>query len=266
MFRRVMFVLGVWALAAGSGCRQRVTDGFPAGERVDLTHAFDADTIYWPTAEGFRKTTDFEGRTEAGYWYTAYSFCTAEHGGTHLDAPIHFAEGGAAADEVPLDRLLGPAAVVEVVEQADRDRDYLIQVADFEAWERRHGRLPEGAMLLLRTGYSRWWPDRRRYLGTDRRGPEAVAELHFPGLAPEAARWLVAERSVRAVGIDTASIDYGQSRLFEAHRILFEAGVPVFENVAALERLPATGALVIALPMKIRGGSGGPLRIIAILP
>ncbi|GAB4116342.1 MAG: cyclase family protein [Acidobacteriota bacterium] len=266
VFRLVMTILGISGLAAGSGCQQPTVRGIPVGELVDLTHPFDADTIYWPTAEGFRKTTDFEGLTEAGYWYSAYSFCTAEHGGTHLDAPVHFAQGAPAADQVPLDRLLGQAAVVDVVEQAGRDRDYLIQVADFEAWEQQHGRLPEGVILLLRTGFSQYWPDRVRYLGTDRRGPEAVAELHFPGLAPDAARWLVAERSVRAVGIDTASIDYGQSRLFEAHRILFAAEIPVFENVAALDRLPATGAFVIGLPMKIRGGSGGPLRIIAVLP
>lgn len=266
MFRLALSILGVSALVAGSGCKQRAAGSIPLGELVDLTHPFDADTIYWPTSEGFRKTTDFEGLTEAGYWYSAYSFCTAEHGGTHLDAPVHFAQGAPPADQVPLDRLLGPGAVVDVTEPAGRDRDYRIQIADFEAWEQRHGRLPEGVILLLRTGFSRFWPDRLRYLGTDRRGLEAVAELHFPGLAPDAARWLVEERSVRAVGIDTASIDYGQSRLFEAHRILFAAEIPVFENVAALERLPPVGALVVALPMKIRGGSGGPLRIIAILP
>jgi kynurenine formamidase len=266
MRRPAIGVLAVLVLTVSPGCRQKAGRGPLSGELVDLTHPFDADTIYWPTAEGFRKTTDFEGLTEAGYWYSAYSFCTAEHGGTHLDAPIHFAQGAPPADQVPLDRLLGRAAVVDVVEQAGRDRDYQIQVADFETWEKRHGRLPEGVILLLRTGFSRFWPDRLRYLGTDRRGPEAVAELHFPGLAPDAARWLVAERSVRAVGIDTASIEYGQSKLFEAHRILSAAEIPVFENVAALERIPAVGALVVALPMKIRGGSGGPLRIIAILP
>jgi kynurenine formamidase len=93
-----------------------------------------------------------------------------------------------------------------------------------------------------------------------------VAKLHFPGLHPDAARWLIANRSVNAVGIDTASIDYGQSTQFESHRALFAAEIPAFENLTALERLPPAGARVIALPMKIAGGSGGPLRAVAILP
>jgi kynurenine formamidase len=117
--------------------------------------------------------------------------------------------------------------------------------------------------VLLKTGYARYWPDAKRYLGTDEKGQEGVAKLHFPRLDPEAAKWLVAERQIKAVGLDTASIDYGPSKLFESHRILFEKDVPSFENVAGLDQLPATGAYVVALPMKIKGGSGGPLRIVA---
>jgi kynurenine formamidase len=120
--------------------------------------------------------------------------------------------------------------------------------------------------VLLRTGYSQRWPDAARYLGTSERGPEAVAKLHFPGLHPDTARWMVANRRFRAIGIDTASIDYGQSTQYESHRVLFERDIPAFENLTALERLPARGAFVVALPMKIGGGSGAPLRAIAILP
>ena len=120
--------------------------------------------------------------------------------------------------------------------------------------------------MLLRTGYGRYWPDRERYLGTAERGPQAVPKLHFPGLHPGGARWLVRHRDIRAVGLDTASIDYGQSTLFESHRVLGAAGVPVFENVAHLQRLPRTNFLFIGLPMKIEGGSGGPLRAMAIVP
>jgi kynurenine formamidase len=233
---------------------------------VDLTHAFGDDTIYWPTdTEGFVLETVSQGMTDAGYWYEAHRFRSAEHGGTHLDAPVHFAEGQWSADEIPVERLIGPGAVVDVAAAAAADADYQVSVADFEAWEAEHGRLPDGAVVLLRTGFGRRWPDRAAYLGTDRRGPQAVAELHFPGLDPDAARWLVEERSIDAVGLDTPSIDRGQSQLFESHRILFAANVPAFENVARLDELPGAGFTVVALPMKIRGGSGGPLRIIAVL-
>jgi kynurenine formamidase len=234
---------------------------------IDLTHAFGEDTIYWPTdTEGFVLETVSQGMTDAGYWYEAHRFRAAEHGGTHLDAPVHFAAGGWTADEIPVERLIGPAVVVDVTAAAAADRDYEVGIADFERWEAAHGRLPAGAIVLLRTGYGRLWPDRAAYLGTDRRGPEAIPELHFPGLGPEAARWLVAERSIDAIGLDTPSIDRGQSTTFESHRILFAANVPAFENVARLDALPAAGFTVVALPMKIRGGSGGPLRIVALVP
>jgi len=137
-------------------------------------------------------------------------------------------------------------------------------VAAIQAWEREHGQIAKDSIMLLRTGYGKRWPDREKYLGTNERGAAAVAKLHFPGLHPEAARWLTTERAIRAVGLDTASIDYGQSTLFESHRILFEKNIPAFENLANLDQLPAKDFHVIALPMKIKGGSGGPLRIVAI--
>ncbi len=230
---------------------------------VDLTHAFDADTIYWPTAQGFRLEEVAHGVTEKGYFYSANQFCTAEHGGTHLDAPIHFFEGRRAAEEIPIEQLVGLGVVVDVSEKCASDRDYRIQVEDFRAWEEEHGLLPEGAIVLLLTGWEDRWTDREAYLGTKRTGPEAVAELHFPGLHPDAARWLVTERTIKAIGLDTPSIDYGQSELFESHVALFEKNVPAFENVARLAGLPPKGFVVAALPMKIRGGTGGPLRIIA---
>jgi kynurenine formamidase len=204
--------------------------------------------------------------TEGGYYYAANNFCLAEHGGTHFDAPIHFAEGQHTSDQVPIDRLVGSAVVVDVSAAAEGDPDYQVDVSDLEAWEAEHGRIPDGAILLLHTGWGRHWPDPERYLGTARTGPEAIPELHFPGLHMEAARWLVENRRIDALGIDTPSIDYGQSTLFESHRILYAENIPAFENVAALDRLPATGAYVIALPMKIAGGSGGPLRIVGVLP
>jgi kynurenine formamidase len=236
-----------------------------SGELVDLSYPFNEDTIYWPTATEFTLTQVAEGETEGGYYYAANDFAAAEHGGTHLDAPVHFARGGDTADEVPLERLVGDAVVVDVSDRALADRDYLITKADLRAWERRNGRIGPGSIVLLRTGYGRYWPDAKQYLGTAQRGPDAVPKLHFPGLAEDGARWLVDRRAIKAVGIDTASIDYGQSTDFLSHRVLGAADTPIFENVAHMDQLPDRGFHVIALPMKIEGGSGGPLRIIAAL-
>jgi kynurenine formamidase len=240
--------------------------GEPTGRIIDLTHAFDSETIYWPTEEGFVLEKGTEGVVEQGYYYAAHRFRMAEHGGTHIDAPIHFHADGWTVDEIPLDRLVGPAVLVDVSDRCARDADHRASVADFEAWEKQHGRIPAGSIVLIRTGFGRFWPDRKAYLGTDERGVPAVAKLHFPGLHPDAARWLIAERKIGAVGLDTASIDHGPSKQFETHRVLFEANVPAFENLAALDELPPSGFSVVALPIKIRGGSGGPLRAIAILP
>jgi kynurenine formamidase len=235
------------------------------GSIVDLTHAFDANTIYWPTEAGFTLTSEHSGVTEKGYFYASNALCTPEHGGTHVDAPLHFWQGGAPVDGIPLERLIGPAILVDVSAQVAANRDYQVRVDDFVAWEKHHGLIPNGAIVLVRTGFGQYWPDRQRYLGTDERGPDAVAKLHFPGLLPHAAEWLAGTRKIHAIGLDTASIDHGPSTLFESHVTLFKHGVPAFENVANLDRLPAKGFTVVALPMKIRGGSGGPLRIVAML-
>jgi len=254
-----------FALTDVDAIAQRHTGAFPPGRVVDLSYPFDSDSVYWPTAGAFKFEKDFEGTTEQGYYYSAYKYSAAEHGGTHIDAPVHFARGRHSVDQIPLEQLMGNAVVIDVTRQAAKNRDYRITAADIQNWEKKNGRLPRGAILLLRTGFGRFYPNREQYMGTDERGQAAVAKLHFPGLHPEAARWLVANRQIKAIGLDTPSIDYGQSTLFESHRILFEKNIPVFENVANLDLLPAKGFTVIALPMKIKGGSGGPLRIIAML-
>jgi kynurenine formamidase len=241
-------------------------DRLSAGTWIDLSHDFSSETIYWPTAKPFTLEVVSAQVTPGGYYYAANNFSASEHGGTHLDAPIHFAEGRHTADQVPLDRLVGSAVVVDVAARANADPDYRLDAAALEEWERSHGRIPDGTIVLVRTGWSSRWPDKARYLGTTKTGPAGVAELHFPGIDSSAARWLSAERQVKAVGIDTPSIDYGQSKTFDTHRILLAQNIPAFENVTNLERLPAGGAFVVALPMKIKGGSGGPLRIVALIP
>ncbi len=233
---------------------------------IDLTHSFSEETVYWVTAREFKLDTVFEGHTDGGYYYSAYNFTTAEHGGTHLDAPIHFAEQKQSVDEVPLEQLIGEAIKIDISSNALSDPDYLISIEDFKKWENREGmQIPKQSIVLLQTGHARYYPDKEKYLGTSQRGEEALKDLHFPGLSPEAASWLVEKRNIKAIGIDTPSIDYGQSTTFRSHVILLEQNIPAFENLADLSQLPPHGFEVVALPMKIKGGSGAPLRIIALL-
>lgn len=232
---------------------------------VDLTHAFDEHTLYWPTApSAFKLERLHHGRTDAGFFYSANAFCTPEHGGTHMDAPVHFAEKGWSLDQVPVDRLIAPAVVIDVVRQAAAEPDYVLTRDDVLAWEKRNGRVPAGAIVLLRTGWGSRWPDKKRYLGDDTVGD--ASKLHFPSYGREGAELLVKERRAAALGVDTASIDHGPSRDFIVHQIANAANVPGLENVAHLEEVPEAGAWIIALPMSITGGSGGPLRIVALIP
>lgn len=239
---------------------------WPGGTLVDLSHDYSAQTVYWPTADGFKLEKVADGMTAQGYYYAANNFATSEHGGTHIDAPVHFAKGHRSVDQIPLDQLVGDAIVVDVTAACANQPDYRVTTDDFAAWEQSNGRIPDGAIVLLRTGYSRFWPDAARYLGTAERGEGAVAKLHFPGLHQDAATWLADSRRIKAVGLDTASIDYGQSTRYESHRILYERDIPAFENLTGLDRLPARGAVIVALPMKIKGGTGAPLRAMAIVP
>lgn len=236
------------------------------GEWVDLTHELSEETIYWPTEEPLKKTTVFEGYTDGGYYYTAYRFCTAEHGGTHIDAPIHFYENRNTVDQIPIEQLIGSGIVIRISEKADKNRNYQFSVEDILDWETKHGTIPERSIVLIDTGSSKYWPNRKEYMGTNERGKEAVKKLKFPGIHPDAAKFLVSKRKIKAVGLDTPSIDFGGSTQYETHQTLFEKNIPGFENVANLDQLPNKGFMVIALPIKLKGGSGGPLRIVAFIP
>jgi kynurenine formamidase len=259
-------LLPLLLVAACSAPPPSATTSAMQGTIVDLSHSYGDDTVFWPTAERFKMTVVNDGVTPAGFYYAANNFSTAEHGGTHIDAPVHFSRGAHAVDEIPLENLVGPAVVVDVTEQSSKDADYLVTVADIEKFEAAHGQIPDGAILLIRTGFSSRWPDAARYLGTAERGEAAVPKLHFPGVDPATATWLKDKRKIHALGIDTASIDRGQSTTYEAHQILYAANIPGLENLDALDKLPAVGATIVALPMKIKGGSGAPLRAIAIIP
>lgn len=255
---KVLSFIALFCLAVG--CSQKKETAF-SGDWIDLTYDFSEQTIFWVESDGFKKETVAEGQTEKGYYYSAYKFCTPEHGGTHLDAPRHFAEGRQTVDEIPLTNLIGAAVKIDVSAKSSANRDYQISVEDITEWEKQNGAIPQNAIVLFQTGYGKFWGDRRQYMGTD----GTADQKHFPGLGKEAAQWLIQSRKVKAVGIDTASIDFGQSQTFDTHVALMTQNVSAFENVANLDKLPAKNFQIIALPMKIKGGSGAPLRIVAVV-
>ncbi len=230
---------------------------------VDLSHAYDDDTIFWPTGKPFQHEQTSWGVSPGGYWYSSYDFALSEHSGTHIDAPIHFGEGKPTVGELSLEQLSGPAYVLDISPQSERDENYTATVADFEAFESQHQAIGENSIVLVRSGWSSRWPNVKSYMGDNT--PGNADNLHFPGISPAAAEWLVS-RKVAVVGIDTASIDTGSSTDFQTHQVLAAAGIPGLENVTNLDLVPATGATVMALPMKIGNGSGAPCRIVALVP
>lgn len=237
---------------------------FSKGKWIDLSYDFSSQTPYWPNNKtGFQLDTQFNGMTKLGYYYSSNSFCAPEHGGTHLDAPVHFARQHWSVDKIPIIQLTGDGVVINLTNKINDQPDYQISVADIEAWEKENGQIPDSSILLFCTGWGRFYPNVQKYFGTAEKGDSALPKLHFPSIHPDLATWLVKNRKVKAVGIDTPSIDYGQSKDFKTHQILLGNNIPGLENLANLESLPALGSYVIALPMKIKDGSGAPLRIVA---
>ena len=261
---KLLFLL-VAGLAACTQHKDPVAS-FNGLEWIDLSHSYDSSTLYWPNnTKGFEHITEAEGKTASGYYYSSYRMCTPEHGGTHLDAPIHFAENKLTVDQLPLSSLTGNAVVIDVSQKALTNRDYQISIEDIESWETENGRIPDKTIVLFRTGYGQFYPNRGKYFGTSKTGLEAIPELHFPGISPETTQWLVEQRNIKALGLDTPSLDYGQSKEFKTHRLLLGSNKPGFENLANLNKLPLKAIYIVALPMKIAKGSGAPLRIIATL-
>jgi len=232
---------------------------------IDLTYAYNKDTVYWPTSSSkFNLKKLAYGETKAGYFYSANAFATPEHGGTHIDAPIHFNANGQTVDQIPLEQLFVPGVVINVTEKTRRDRNYRLTRDDVLMFEKEHGKIAAGSAVLLRTGWSQYWPNVKAYLGDDT--PGDASHLQFPGFGESAVRLLIEERKVALIGLDTASIDYGPSKDFIVHRIVAENNIPGIENLTNLDKLPATGFMLIALPIKIEGGSGGPVRVVALVP
>jgi kynurenine formamidase len=223
-----------------------------------MTYAINAKLPAWPGDDRTFEATVVATPEKDGYF--ARSFWTLEHYGTHLDAPAHFPPGKEFVDQIPVEHLFAPAVVIDVREEVSKDPDYRLHVMRVEKWEALHGRIPSGAVVLLRTGWSSRWPDQARYRNTD-----AGGVMHFPGFSVESAKLLI-ERGAVALGIDTLSIDYGPSKDFEVHRVTLPAGLYQLENLANMDQLPAAGAFLISAPIKLEGGSGGPVRVFALLP
>ena len=230
---------------------------------VDLSHTYDDKTLFWPTSPiKFEHPELAYGPSGNGYFYSAYTFATAEHGGTHLDAPIHFYKGGQTVDALDLNNLMLPVSVIDVSEKAAANRNYLLQVDDINAFETKHGTIEEETAVLLRTGWSKHWPNAKAYMGDDT--PGDTSKLSFPSFGVEAVKLLVS-RGVKLLGIDTASTDGGQSTTFDVHVAISGANIAALENMNNLEALPQTGAYIMALPMKIGGGSGAPVRVVGMI-
>jgi len=237
------------------------------GEMLDMTYPYDESSIYWPTAKPFQLVKVFWGISEGGYWYASNQFSASEHGGTHADAPIHFAENGRTMDQIPLKEWIGPAVKIDVTRKCNEDRDYLLAVEDIEMWEEVYRKIPEGAWVIMYTGIgTKYYPDKEKVLGTEKTGEEAIPELSFPGFSPESVEFLTKERNITGIAIDTPSIDYGKSTEFMVHQILFAADKLALENIANLDELPAEGAMLYVIPMLIEDGTGAPARVFAVLP
>lgn len=268
--RSIYFPIFIVLISVGLCCTASVIAGDISPEKtrmLDMTYPFDSSTIYWPTAEPFKLDKLNWGKSEGSWWYASNNYGASEHGGTHADAPIHFSEKGKTIDQVPLQDWIGPAVRIDVVSKCQQNRDYLLTVEDIKAWEAKHGRIPDHAWVLMFTGIdTAYYPDRKKVLGTEKTGKEALPELSFPGFSDEAATFLVTERNITGIGLDTPSIDYGKSTDFKVHRICFAAGKLGVENVANLDKLPDAGAMLYVIPMNIKDGTGAPARVFAVLP
>jgi kynurenine formamidase len=235
-------------------------EGVPSGKTrvIDLSYAINDKLVPWPG-----DTRWFEAKVNASVEKNGYftrSFWMLEHYGTHLDAPVHFPPGTITVDEIPARKFFGPAVVLDVRTESEKNADYQMPVEKIAEWEKRHGRIPEGAIALLRTGWASRWPDAQRY-----RNQDAQGRMHFPGYSLEAAKLLI-ERKVSGLGCDTMSVDYGASADFAVHHAALGASLYHLENLADLSELPEAGAFLVVAPIKLEGGSGGAVRVFALQP
>jgi kynurenine formamidase len=229
---------------------------------IDLSYAINPHLPPWP---GDKKTFEaFPNATIERDGYFTRSFWMLEHYGTHLDAPAHFPPGKTTVDEIPAQKLIGPCVLLDVSKENRRansgEADYRLPVSRVKEWESRHGSIPQGAIVLLRTGCSARWTNADNYKGMD-----AAGSMHFPGFSVEAAQYLISKR-ISGIGADAMSVDAGDSNDYAVHTLALGSDLYQIENLSDLSGVPESGALLIVAPIKLEGGSGGPCRVFAILP
>jgi kynurenine formamidase len=240
--------------------RRPNTTATPVFSRViDLTQTISEHSPNW---EG-SIPSPFQAKQVAtidkdGYFARAISL--PEHFSTHIDAPAHFARGLWTVDQIPPERLIAPLAVIDVSEKVRSNPDYQLNVDDIAAWEQVNGQIPMGSAVFASTGWATRWPSMKDYRGADERGI-----MHFPGYSPQAAKFLVEGRNIVGLGIDTLSVDAGTATDFPVHHFTMGHSVYHVENATNLTKVPPTGAIVVVAPAKLQGGSGGPVRVLALV-
>jgi kynurenine formamidase len=259
----ILCLTAMWSAAQSPDLPAQLARALQQGrvKTIDLTYALDDHSPFWPEGS---PTSPFHASVAATYEHDGYfarNVQFPEHIGTHMDAPLHFDPKGKSVDQIAAADLLLSVVVVDISAAVRSNPDYRLSLQDLQSWEKTHGTIPSGRAVLVRTGWGSRWPSQSKYMNQDSKGV-----MHFPGLSLEAAHYLLDHAHPKAIGIDTASIDYGPSQNFEVHHVTMHAGLYHLENLANLEQLPATGAVLIALPIKLRGGSGGPARVVALVP
>ncbi len=247
--------MGFGAIAAESRVSRRAT---PAriSRAVDLTHTLTPEFPRWP---GYSPFEVQNSHTYARHGFFANAWHVHEHSGTHVDAPLHFSAKGSSAAEIRAGALVTPAVVIDIRSRARRDPDAEVRVEDIKAWERKHGRMPRGAAVMMWSGWENRVGDQQAFLNIDSKGV-----MHFPGFSPEAAEFLVKERSVVGIGVDTISLDHGPSTDFGAHFAVLPTNRWGVENLANLGKIPPRGATLFVGVPRVQGASGGPARVVAV--
>ena len=255
------FVKGTVAAGfAAAAVAPETADAAPARRfttAIDLTHTMSPDFPTFFGVPGIEMDKKFDFKTNG---YNLYWWRIIEHAGTHLDAPIHFSESGATADKIPADTLVVPLAVIDVAAKAAQNPDYLLTREDLAAWEKKHRRLPDNCCVAMQSGWAKYVGDPAKFTGKDGSGV-----LHFPGISPEAADWLLKERKVLGLAVDTLSLDHGPSKDFKVHYAWLPSGRWGLESVANLDQVPASGATLVVGLAKVKDATGGPARLIALI-
>ena len=226
---------------------------------IDLTHTLNDRSPNWEgTVESPFQATEL-GQLERDGYYSRV-FTTQEHYGTHLDAPAHFASGVWTVNQIPAERLVRPLVVLDVRDQAQNDPDYEVSTQDIAEWEEAHGTIPGGAVVCACTGWEQRWNSSQQY-----RNEQSDGLTHYPGFSLDAAKFLVKNRGVVGLGIDTMSVEKGATTTYPVHCFTSRAGLYHLENLANLGLVPAAGAMVVVAPLKLENGSGSPTRVLALV-